>query len=245
MLVDLTVDGSTLPTLTVAGYYQGRQVATLQMSSNPATDRLGLALEDPRIVGDGSDTTRLGFRALDAFGNQRPYVSGDVAVSLRGPAAIVGQNPFAFAEYGGVGAVIIRSRAKRTGTVHITARHPTLGAATAILNGHQGDRQAPLIAPIYAACVGGFFGLGGWVKVRLRTVRSDPVLAANVAVAVTVTRLLAARNSRTPAGVNAQRELRRSRVRRSYDSRRRSSPRCARVVPGTVHASVTRAAIGL
>jgi beta-galactosidase len=133
VLVDLTVDGSTLPTLTVVGFHQGRQVATLQMASNPATDHLGLVLEDRRIIGDGSDTTRLHFRALDAFGNQRPYVSGDVTVSLRGPAAIVGQNPFAFAEFGGTGAVIIRSRARRTGTVHVTARHPTLGAASATL----------------------------------------------------------------------------------------------------------------
>jgi beta-galactosidase len=166
VLVDLTVNGSSLPTLTVTGYYQGRQVATLQMSSNPATDRLGLEVEDPRIIGDGSDTTRLGFRALDAFGNQRPYVSGNVTVSLRGPAAIVGQNPFAFAEYGGVGAVIIRSKARRTGTVHLTARHPTLGTARASLT------------------------------------RSDPVPAAKVAVAVTVTRVVAARNRRTPARVN-------------------------------------------
>jgi beta-galactosidase len=133
VLVDLTVDGSTLPTLTVLGYYQGRQVAKLQMSSNPAGDRLGLDLEDRRIIGDGSDTTRLHFRALDAFGNQRPYVSGDVSLSLRGPAVIVGQNPFAFAEYGGIGAVIISSQARRTGTVHIAARHPTLGAAIATL----------------------------------------------------------------------------------------------------------------
>lgn len=133
VLVDLTIDGSTLPTLTVIGYYQGRQVATLRMSSNPATDRLGIDLEDTRIIGDGSDTTRLGFRALDAFGNQRPYVSGDVTVSLRGPATLVGQNPFAFAQYGGVGAAIIRSKPGRTGTVHLAARHPTLGAATATL----------------------------------------------------------------------------------------------------------------
>ena len=133
VLVDLTVDGSTLPTLTVVGYYQGRQVATLQMSSNTATDRLGLELEDARIIGDGSDSTRLRFRALDAFGNQRPYVSGDVTLSLHGPAVIVGQNPFAFAAYGGVGAVIIRSQARRKGTVHVTARHPTLGAASARL----------------------------------------------------------------------------------------------------------------
>jgi beta-galactosidase len=133
VLVDLTVDGSTLPTLTVTGFVQGRQVAVLQMSANPASDRLGLTLEDRRITGDGSDMTRVGFRALDAFGNQRPYVAGDVALSLRGPAAIVGQNPFAFADYGGVGAVLIRSVTGRHGMVHITASHPTLGRAQATL----------------------------------------------------------------------------------------------------------------
>jgi beta-galactosidase len=133
VLVDLTVDGSTLPELTVLGYYAGSQVATLQMSANPATDRLVLDLEDAKITGDGTDATRLGFRALDAYGNQRPYVAGDVTVSLTGPATIVGQNPFQFATYGGVGALIIRSQADRSGAVTVTASHPTLGTATAKL----------------------------------------------------------------------------------------------------------------
>jgi beta-galactosidase len=133
VVVDLTVDGSSQPTLTAIGYYQGRHVATLQMSSNPATDRLAVDLEDTRIAGDGSDTTRLSFRATDAFGNQRPYVAGNVSISLRGPAAIVGQNPFAFAELGGVGGVIIRSEAGRSGTAQITVRHSTLGSAQATL----------------------------------------------------------------------------------------------------------------
>jgi beta-galactosidase len=133
VLVNLTVDGSTLPALTVDGYYRGSHVATLQMSANTATDRLVLHLEDTTIVGDGSDGTRLTFRALDAYGNQRPYVSGDVTLSLKGPAAIVGQNPFAFATYGGVGGVTIRSEAKRTGTATVQASHPTLGTARAKL----------------------------------------------------------------------------------------------------------------
>jgi beta-galactosidase len=133
VVVDLTIDGSSQPTLTVVGYYRGKHVATLQMSSNPATDRLAIDLEDRRIVGDGSDTTRLSFRAVDAFGNQRPYVTGNVSVSLRGPAAIVGQNPFAFGQFGGVGGVIIRSEARRSGTAHVTVAHSTLGRATAIL----------------------------------------------------------------------------------------------------------------
>ncbi len=133
VVVDLTVDGSSRPTLTVVGYYQGRRLATLQMSSDPTTDRLGIDLEDTRIVGDGSDTTRLSFRATDAFGNQRPYVTGDVSISGHGPAAIVGQNPFAFDQFGGVGGVIIRSEAGRSGTARFTASHPTLGSAQATL----------------------------------------------------------------------------------------------------------------
>jgi beta-galactosidase len=133
VLVDLTVDGSTLPELTVLGYYAGSQVATLQMSANPATDRLVLDLEDAKIAGDGTDATRLGFRALDAHGNQRPYVAGEVTLSLSGPATIIGQNPFQFATYGGVGAVVIRSEADRSGVATVTARHPTLGSATAKL----------------------------------------------------------------------------------------------------------------
>jgi beta-galactosidase len=133
VLVDLTVDGPTLPELTVLGYSAGSRVATLQMSANPATDRLVLDLEDAKIVGDGTDATRLGFRALDAYGNQRPYVAGEVTMSLTGPATIVGQNPFAFVIYGGVGAVIIRSEAGRSGVVSVRASHPTLGTATAKL----------------------------------------------------------------------------------------------------------------
>jgi beta-galactosidase len=133
VLVDLTVDGSTLPALTVVGYHQGTQVTTLQMSADTSTDRLVIDLEDTTIVGDGSDVTRLSFRALDAYGNQRPYVSGDVTISVSGPAAIVGENPFAFATYGGVGGVVIRSEAGRTGKVTVTASHPTLGTASAKL----------------------------------------------------------------------------------------------------------------
>jgi beta-galactosidase len=132
-LVDLTVDGSTLPDLTVFGFYAGKVVASLQMSADTSTDRLVLDLEDPSITGDGSDATRLGFRALDAYGNQRPYVSGDVTVSLTGPAAIVGQNPFAFETYGGVGAVVIRSEAGRSGQVTVSADHPTLGTVSTTL----------------------------------------------------------------------------------------------------------------
>ena len=133
-LVDLTVDGSTLPQLTVNGYYEGTHVCTLQMSADTSGDRLVLDCEDTTIAGDGSDATRLTFRALDAYGNQRPYVSGNVTLSLKGPATLVGQNPFAFGTYGGNGGVTIRSQPGKTGVVALSARHATLGKANAKLS---------------------------------------------------------------------------------------------------------------
>jgi beta-galactosidase len=134
VFVNLTVaNGSTLPTLLINGYIGGALVTSLQMSSNTATDHLILDLEDASIEGDGSDATRFTFRALDAYGNQRPYVAGNVTLRLTGPAVLVGQNPFNFAGYGGVGGAYIRSEAGKTGLVTVTASHPTLGTASAQL----------------------------------------------------------------------------------------------------------------
>jgi beta-galactosidase len=131
VFVDLTIaDGSTLPTLQINGFVGGALVTSLEMSSNPATDHLSLDLEDASIEADGSDATRFTFRALDAYGNQRPYVAGDVTLSLKGPAVLVGQNPFDFAGYGGVGGAYIRSEVGKTGVVTVTASHPTLGTAS-------------------------------------------------------------------------------------------------------------------
>ncbi len=134
VIVDLTVtNGSSLPDLVVYGYINGTLAATLQMSSNPAGDHLAIDLEDTSIAADGSDATRVTFRALDAYGNQRPYVTGGVSLSLTGPADLIAQNPFDFAGYGGVGGAIIRSLAGRTGRATITATHATLGRASAQL----------------------------------------------------------------------------------------------------------------
>ncbi|MEA2197862.1 MAG: beta-galactosidase, partial [Solirubrobacteraceae bacterium] len=78
----------------------------------------------------GSDMTRVTFRALDAYGNQRPYPSGDVTLTVTGPGTLIGDNPFPFATYGGVGGAFIRSQAGRTGAVTVSASHPTLGVAS-------------------------------------------------------------------------------------------------------------------
>jgi beta-galactosidase len=130
VFVDLTVDGSSLPELRVDGYVGDRLAVSLAMSADTRRDRLVLTLDDSSIQADGSDTTRVTFRALDAYGNQRPHVTGDVTLSLGGPATLISENPFAFGTYGGVGGAFIRSVPGRTGLVTVAAEHPSLGHAS-------------------------------------------------------------------------------------------------------------------
>jgi len=89
------------------------------------------AATEPRAeaAGSGSDATRTVFRAVDAYGNQRRYGSGQVTLTLSGPATLVGDNPFAFGQYGGLGAVWIRSQPGQPGAITLTASHPLLGQA--------------------------------------------------------------------------------------------------------------------
>ena len=129
--VNLTVDGTSLPELRIDGYVGEQLVSSVRMSSDPSRDTLALTVEDQNILGDGTDATRFTFRAVDAYGNQRPYPAGDVTLSLAGPAELIAENPFSFAEYGGVGGGLIQSLAGAAGPVTVTASHPTLGQASA------------------------------------------------------------------------------------------------------------------
>ena len=115
--------------LLILGYVGGQQVTYLRMSADPAGDALGMTVDDTSITADGSDATRAVFRAIDAYGNQRRYARGQVTLNLSGPATLVGDNPFAFGEYGGLGAVWIRSQAGQPGDIKLTASHPLLGQA--------------------------------------------------------------------------------------------------------------------
>jgi beta-galactosidase len=125
------VDGSSLPELRIDGYLGPVKVASRRFSADPSGDRLSLTADDAEIDGDGADATRLEFRAVDRYGAPRPYVDGQVALELDGPAVLVGDNPFDFAAAGGVGAVWIRSRPGSPGAVTVTASHPSLGGAVA------------------------------------------------------------------------------------------------------------------
>ena len=125
------VDGSSLPDLRIDGYLGAELVASRSFSSDPSGDVLTLAADDAEINADGTDATRLSFRAVDRYGAPRPYVTGQVTLDLDGPAVLIGDNPFDFAAAGGVGAAWLRSLPGSPGPVTVTATHPTLGAAVA------------------------------------------------------------------------------------------------------------------
>jgi beta-galactosidase len=125
------VDGSSQPELRIDGYLGSVKVASRSFSADPSGDQLSLTADDTEIDGDGVDTTRLAFRAVDRYGNPRPYADGQVFFDLAGPAVLIGDNPFDFASAGGVGAVWIRSLPGSPGPVTVTASHLTLGSAAA------------------------------------------------------------------------------------------------------------------
>ena len=66
------VDGSALPELRIDGYLAGRKVASRRFDADPSHDRLELIADDTVIDADGSDATRVAFRAVDRHGNAPP-----------------------------------------------------------------------------------------------------------------------------------------------------------------------------
>ncbi|MGH3157669.1 MAG: hypothetical protein ACRDNF_13975 [Streptosporangiaceae bacterium] len=157
--LDVTsVDGTSLPELRLDGYIDGEIVTSRSFSADTSGDRLELIVDDTRLVADGSDATRVALRAVDRFGAPRPYPTGDVAVSVQGPAMWLGEvvnvttassptlvspgqqasvsatlvnGGFPFAANGGVGGVYIRTVAGQPGEITVTVTHPTLGRQTA------------------------------------------------------------------------------------------------------------------
>ena len=118
------------PDLMIEGYVGSQQVTELRMASNPAGDTLAMAVDDATIVADGSDATRAVFRAVDKYGNlRRSPAGGEVTLTLTGPGTLLGDNPFAFGAYGGLGAAWIRSLPGQAGTITLAASQPQLGQA--------------------------------------------------------------------------------------------------------------------
>lgn len=125
---DLTLDGAAKPELRINGFLGTQRVLSRSFSSDPAKDQLWLKADDAELIADGSDATRLVFRALDKFGAPRPFVGGEVSLDLTGPGVIVGDNPFHWDDSGGAAAVWIKTLPDRAGRIRVTASHAVLGS---------------------------------------------------------------------------------------------------------------------
>ncbi|MDR3739579.1 MAG: glycoside hydrolase family 2 TIM barrel-domain containing protein [Terracidiphilus sp.] len=113
--------------LRMEGYIGGKLVATRTLSGSGADREFHLVADDQTLVADGADATRVVLRVTDEFGALRTYANDPVALTLEGPARLIGDNPFSL--IGGTGAVWVRA-GEQPGTVRLTAKHPRLGSKT-------------------------------------------------------------------------------------------------------------------
>jgi beta-galactosidase len=123
--------------LKIEGYIDGKKVITKQMSSRGADRQLVVELDDPELLGDGIDMTRVVLKVTDEFGAVRPLANAAIVLSVAGPGEIIGENPFSL--FGGVGAVWIKAK-EAAGVIRLTAKHPVLGSKTVEINV---KRQSP------------------------------------------------------------------------------------------------------
>ncbi len=125
--VNVRLQGEQAPELRIDGYVGTERVISRSFSADPHSDRLLVEADDPELMADGSDATRVVFRAVDKFGAARPFVDGAVDLKIEGPGTIVGDNPFELADAGGVGAVWVKANAGGAGKIQVTASHAKLG----------------------------------------------------------------------------------------------------------------------
>ena len=123
--IDLTKAQHEWGDLRIDGYLKGQQVVSKTYSGRGVDQKFSVRADDAELSADGADSTRVVFRVTDEFGAIRPYANDPIALSLEGPAEIIGDNPFAL--IGGTGAIWIRAK-EEPGTVRLTAKHPRLGS---------------------------------------------------------------------------------------------------------------------
>ncbi len=131
--VDLVVPRGQRPQLRIDGYAGGRLVVSRRFSGDRSRDVLGCTPDDPSLRADGGDATRVVIAATDRFGTVRAGTTGAVSVALAGPGELIGDAKLDFGATGGAAAVWVRPFAGPPGTLVLTARHDTLGTATATI----------------------------------------------------------------------------------------------------------------
>jgi beta-galactosidase len=135
---NLSLDGSQKPELRIDGFVGDKLVLSRSFSADPAQDQLSLVADDTELIADGSDSTRLVFRAVDKFGAPRPFARGEVVLELNGPGTLIGDNPFQWDDSGGVGAVWIRTLPNRPGQIVVTAAHERFGRKSVAISVRRG-----------------------------------------------------------------------------------------------------------
>jgi beta-galactosidase len=110
--------------LRIEGYIGGNKVIENKYSHSGVDEQFIFAPDDTRLIADGADSTRVVMRIADQFGNLRRYSTAAIALSIEGPAEIIGDNPFSLV--GGGGAIWIRAK-QEAGTITLKAIHPELG----------------------------------------------------------------------------------------------------------------------
>lgn len=113
--------------LKIEGYIGGKVVITKMLSGKGVDQQLVVEPDDRELIGDGIDATRVVLKVTDEYGAVRPFANAAIALSVQGPAEIIGENPFAL--FGGVGAIWIKAKAN-PGLVKLTATHARLGSKT-------------------------------------------------------------------------------------------------------------------
>jgi beta-galactosidase len=113
--------------LKIEGYLGGKLVKTLTLSGAGKDANLKVLPDDTELLGDGRDATRVVLMVTDENGNIRPLATGGIALTLTGPAELIGENPFGLV--GGAGAVWVKAR-EGAGVARLTAKHPFLGSRT-------------------------------------------------------------------------------------------------------------------
>jgi len=129
--VDLAVARGHRPRLRVDGYVGERLVVTRAYSGDRSHDVLSCVADDPELRADGADATRVVVAATDRFGTLRAGTAGRVSLTLTGPGELIGDPDLDVGATGGAAAVWLRPFDGRPGTLTLTARHDTLGSATA------------------------------------------------------------------------------------------------------------------
>jgi beta-galactosidase len=102
-------------------------VATRILSGRGTDQRFAIEADDTVLCADGADATRLVMRVTDEHGNERPFATGVLQLTVDGPVSVVGDKPIALV--GGVAAVWLRA-GEEPGVATVTALHPRLGDRT-------------------------------------------------------------------------------------------------------------------